>query len=335
MKKLRFKFNKKLITAVNLFLIFTLMTVSVYSWFASQVNNTVDAYDIEVEANNALELSFDGETWGGTLNLANFEEGGKNVLDTMKFVEVTGDGETFGIPQLTQKSNYAVIDQTSTNWSDAVANRDYLQFTVYMRSKDPLSVYLGSESAATPSSSVVTGEDCGNKSTAKLASGAVPFSKDCVVGALRVSFKDTSNNRYIWITNPNFHLDNKIGKDEHSMVTNATSAKYTHGSNTQAVGYDFYWNNPYVHYYSTYGDSTGSCKIYDANKTLTSLPDTVNTTPSATTKVATLTKSSSTSEYYEGKTTFTVWIEGCDTEARRALIDGRFNLSLVLDSFEN
>lgn len=321
--------NKKFIIIINLFLITTLMTVSVYSWFASMVDNRVDAYEIQVESDDALELSFTGEngTWGGTLNLADLKLGtsSTSVLDSMKFVEVTGNGETFFSPQLIQKNNYAVVNP-SGDWPKAVANQDYLQFTVQMRSKEQLKVYLSSDSKATPASQVVTGENCGNPSS--YASGANAFSKDLIVGALRVSFNNASSARKIWIPCPQYHLNNKVGSADYTMTTNAainTNATYVSPALTE--GQPYYWNNSYNHYF------------YDKDKILntqtvnviTALDDTITTVPtSGDTLLTTLAKDG---DYYVGKVTFTVWIEGCDTEARRALVDGKFNLSLVFDTF--
>lgn len=325
MKKSEVKSKNKHLIVVNLFLISILMVVGVYAWFASQADNRVDAYDIQVESDNALELSFDQTTWGGTLNLADYKIDNTNVLDSMKFVEVTGEGTNFQIPQLTQKENYAEVN-TSGVWKTATANKDYLQFTVYMRSKDKLNVYLGSGSQATPASSVLTGANCGNPSS--YTSGDNAFSKDCIVGALRVAVKDSTDaQKFIWITNPNFHLDNKIGSSDYSMDTKATSTSYSAG--TGAVGNYFVWNNPYEHYYHT----TSGPVEYSGNL-LTEIPDTQSGIPTATTtQIAQLTGEPDANGYYTSQATFTVWIEGCDTEARRALVDGKFDLTLALDSF--
>lgn len=325
MKKSEVKSKNKHLIVVNLFLISILMVVGVYAWFASQADNRVDAYDIQVESDNALELSFDQTTWGGTLNLADYKIDNTNVLDSMKFVEVTGEGTNFQIPQLTQKENYAEVN-TSGVWKTATANKDYLQFTVYMRSKDKLNVYLGSGSQATPASSVLTGANCGNPSS--YTSGDNAFSKDCIVGALRVAVKDSTDaQKFIWITNPNFHLDNKIGSSDYSMVTNATSTSYSAG--TGAVGNYFVWNNPYEHYYHT-----TSGPVEYSGPLLTEIPDTQSEIPTATTtQIAQLTGEPDANGYYTSQATFTVWIEGCDTEARRALVDGKFDLTLAIDSF--
>ena len=327
MKKSHTKSNNKSLIFVNLFLIAVLMVVAVYAWFASQADNRIDAYDIQVESDNALELSFDQSTWSGTLNLADLmnEDGETYVLDTMKFVEVTGYGTSFQIPQLNQKDGYAEVN-TSGVWKTATANKDYLQFTVYMRSKDPLNVYIGSGSQAVPASSVITGANCGNPSS--YTSGDDAFSKDCIVGALRIAVKDSSNaQKFLWITNPEFHLTNAIGSSEYSMDTAATSTSYSAG--TGAEGDYFAWNNSYEHYYHT---TSGSQKY--GGTVLTEIPDTQSGIPtSTTTRIAQLTGTQDAKGFYTSQATFTIWIEGCDTEARRALVDGKFNLSIALDSF--
>lgn len=329
MKKFNILKNKKFIIIINLFLITTLMTVSVYSWFATMVDNKVDAYEIVVESDDALELSFTGEngTWSGTLNLADLMKEGTttSVLDSMKFVEVTGDGETFFSPQLIQKSNYAVVNP-SGDWPEADVNEDYLQFTVKMRSKEALKVYLSSDSSASPSSQVVTGENCGNPSS--YASGAATFSKDCIVGALRVSYENSSSAvPKIWIPCPQYHLNNNVGSTDFTMSTNATiNSNPTNVTPALVEGQPYYWNNSYHHYYY---DS--SKVLNDRIDVITTLDDTITTIPTSTDSLlTTLTKNG---DYYTGEATFTIWIEGCDTEARRALVDGKFNLSLVFDSF--
>lgn len=320
MKRISNRSARKLIVFVNLFLIFALMVVSVYSWFVSRLENQVDAYDITVAADDALELSFDGVVWGGSLNLADLKAVGGNtkVLDSMRFTEVTGDGETFLIPQLTQQSNYAAVDTDGT-WRAATANEDYLEFTVHMRSKNPLNVYLSAASAASPVASVLTGAGCGNPSS--YSTGADAFSKDLIVGALRVSFENAANSRYIWIPKPQYHLNNFVGSSSYSADINATDAKYTDG--TGNVGASFFWNNPFQHYY--YNNTQHTTETY--SNTLTSLTQDA----SDSTQLAAL--NAKVGDYYTGDVTFRIWIEGCDTEARRALMGGSFNLSLVFDSY--
>lgn len=327
MKKAEAKSKNRYLIAVNLFLIAILMVVAVYAWFASNANNRVDAYDVQVQADNTLQLSFDESTWSSKLDLSAFKRGDVSVLDTMKFIAVTGDGEHFYIPQLQQKQNYATVK--GTGWSDAEANKDYLEFTVYMRSKDAINVYLSSDSYAAASSNVVKGENCGNPST--YATGSETFSKDCIVGALRVGFNNTASNKFVWIPKPKYHLNNKIGSDVFTMDTNATATSYSDGTNED--GNDFKWNDPYKHWYYQQSGSSYTLKQM-TNNVLTSLPNTVENVPKDDkTLIASLSETKDDEGYYKDQATFVVWIEGCDTEARRALVDGRFKLSLVLDAF--
>ena len=327
MKQIKAKTKSKLIILVNLFLICTLMTVTVYSWFAAQADNRVDIYEIQVESKNALELSFDQSTWSGSLNLKDYKVGNKSVLDTLKLVEITGDGNTFRVPELEQKAEYAVV-KTNGHWDNATANQDYIDFTVYMRSKDPLNVYLGSESAVVPAHTILTGENCENPSS--YTEGADAFSRDCVIGALRVSFDNSADARQIWITNPNYHLNNNQGSTEYSMTFDAAPGQYSNGT-LDTEGKPFFWNDPYKHYYY---DLNNTVTTKDSN-VLTKLPETVTEVPTSTdTRLAVLDGTADANGYYTGSVTFRIWIEGCDTEARRALVDGSFALSLVFDAFD-
>ena len=312
MKRINTSSKSKYLIVINLFLIFILMTISVYAWFASNVNNLVNINEIEVQADNNLQLSLDGKNWSGSLSL-------DSLVNNMKFVEVTGNGDKFYIPKLEQFTNYALVD-TGAEFDDAIANVSYLEFDVYMSSEDALNVHLSPESYATPVSTIDMGESCGNPATVKLADGAENFSKDCIVGALRVSYEDANKNRQIWITNPEYFLNNKMGSDVYSMSKN--SDDYS--------GSDFEWSNPNIHYY------------YDGDKNLQTISALTSIESfTANTKLATLTKGANVlpnnieeeSNYNYGKATFKVWIEGCDTEARQALLGGKFSLSLALDSY--
>lgn len=330
MKQINKNTKSKLIIIINLVLISVLLVTSVYAWFAINVDNNVKMYDIEVHSDNPLELSFTGKdgTWSSSLDLSQLQRAdGTNVLSTMKFIEVTGDGSTFKIPTLIQYDGYALPDTaTATVWKDAVANQDYLSFTVHMRSKDPLNIYVSSSSYAEPASDVITGDTCGNKSTA----GA--FSKDCIVGAVRVSAftgatAESSNLKFVWIPRPDLHLENNPGEATFTMETGQTA-----GSNP-ATDKSFKWNDSFVHtYYTVSGNTKTLSSLQDDNAALTQLPDS-ETSTSDKTLVATLSGTTDANGYYTGTATFNVWIEGCDTEARRALANGKFNLAIALDSY--
>ncbi len=337
LKQIKDKTKNKTIIIINIVLISVLIVVAVYAWFSAAADNSVDAYEVEVVADDGLQLSFDEETWSSSLNLSTLKDGsGEYIMQNIAFANVTSDGVTFLTPSLTQFTNYA-LPNTSAAWTEATANTDYLEFTVYMKSSEALTVFFSSDSYASPVSTAITGSTSGNKSSYG------DFSKDCVVGALRVAaFADTeaanadsSNKKFVWITNPDYHLTNTVGSDEYEMDTGSTSGKYTAGTNTE--GGNFAWNDSYTHYY--YTASSGTTEKYTLTTdtdALSSIPDIVeeyNATDAETLTLATLSDSDNDGTY-TGQATFRVWLEGCDTEARRALVNGKFNLSLKLDSFE-
>ncbi len=346
--------NKKTIIIINLLLILALMTGSVYSWFAVNVENRVDVYEIEVEADNALELSFTGDenSWSNSLNLSDLKNSdGESVLTKLNFGEITGDGTNFQVPTLSQYGNYALVDKNA-EWSDANENVDYLKFTVHLRSQDPLYVFLSSDSAATPATDNYSGADTERPAACSFATDEKKFSKDCIVGALRVGFddvdgKDGNLNKLnnIWITNPKLHLTNTIGSDDYSMDFNAVSTAYPDGpydvmpdNVDDILDQNYKWNNPYTHYYY---DSSKTLKNTVADvEVITELPDTVINpyNPDYSPKGILLAKlddgncTIDSEGYYTDTVEFTIWLEGCDTEARRALVGGKFKLSLAFDS---
>ncbi len=320
MKKLNKNFKKKSLIIINLFLIFTLMTVSVYSWFATHVDNRVDAYDVQVHADNDLELSFDGTNWSNSLNIENLIVNDLPVTRLLNMVEITSDGTTsFQKPQLTQNANYAEV-KLDGNWTTATPNKDFLQLNLKMRSVDELNVYLSSDSQALPNSESSNLSEQGE------------FSRDYVVGALRVGFKNAAKTPIVWITNPEYHLNNVVGSSDISLDVNTEAKSYPNG--TGEKGSNFKWNNPLEHYYYIKNASNAyELKTFPESQTFAELPETVNSVESDSTLLVTLSKNNQTDPYYQGEVTINVWIEGCDTEARKALVGGEFSLSLAFDSY--
>lgn len=348
MKNKKIKSKNKLLILTNLFLIFVLMVVGVYAWFAAQSDNRADAYDIQVFADNPLEISLDGETWGSNIDLYNFINN-----NNFEFKEVTGNGDPtkMWVPTLKQVQSgvepgvlYAFPDVSDEDgnrkeWRTAVANKDYLELKIQMRSLDKLKVYLGSDSKAEPLSTVLTGADAGNPCETEYASGDSTFSKDCIVGALRVGYQSTAvgNKRVVWIPRSDIHLSNDIGTSKYTLEVKDDFSDLTQGNQFRMEeGLPYHWNYPDKHYRYVINQNLNSWYIINSGVTFTkSLPDTVDTIGDVNSEIAFLDteKTYDGVKYYYTEATIAIWIEGCDTEARRALSGGKFNLTLALDSF--
>ena len=143
---------------------------------------------------------------------------------------------------------------------------------------------------------------------------------------MRVAAKNENTFKFLWITNPKLHLTNTVGSDTYAVDENSTSGHYPDGNGSSGGNYE--WNDSYKH------------KYYDASQSLktlaspvTELADTTGSTePDSAYQIANLTTKGA-DDYYTSYATFVVWIEGCDTEARRALVGGKFNISLSIDAF--
>ncbi|MGN0441488.1 MAG: hypothetical protein ACI4FO_02155 [Acutalibacteraceae bacterium] len=323
---------KKLIVA-NLLLIVLLLAGFAYAWFAVNYGSIVNGDVVEIIADSALEISFTGAegSWKNYLNL-NKNDGGVVDFEALEFKDITGSGNgSFLRPALTQEAANAKVNN-EVDWnSNLRAGVDYLKFDLYMRSSDPLNVYLGNGSQAKPLADphFLTGlTDANADANRKSAYGN--FSKDLVVGAVRVSAVDNaSKHLFTWIPRPNIYLnlpaDSALpdGETYDSLITtNAESgANYPNGS-------------PYVHqYYATKG---GAIQTLSKSNTLTGditqyILDSSSAEFKAKHLLATL-DGTKNGGYYQDKITVYIWLEGCDNEARRAFVGGKFKITLGLSA---
>jgi hypothetical protein len=292
--------------------------VGVWSWFTNKTSATASGIEVECQAPDGIQVAIvpkgqtpaDGDYKEGNIRLT--EENYADLFKTLYMTEVTSDGISFIKPPLKQENGKAVPD-LDADWDDitATANTDYLSFDLYVRSKTQNSVSLSDTSYIKPVSTNLLDTSSGNNLS---TSGS--FSRDSVIGAVRFSMVNTNNSReLLWIPAPNIHL-------------NQVNGVYTVDTNITAESSDLH---TYTHYYYT-EDGTKS-QLNSSKSSPTQGKDvTVNTDGSYTlgqdVQVISLTKKSG--DYYVDHVTCNLWIEGEDDEARLALVNGRFTVSLDL-----
>lgn len=296
--------KKKLIIA-NSFLLLFLIAGSVFAWFAVNYNNHVSSNDVTVVADNALQLSIDNTNWSSNINLSN-----EDWFSNVKFTDITGSGNgKFLRPTLEQQVDYASVDDSGT-WKVPAVNLDYVKFTLYMRSKDKLNVYLGADSSVEPVAGTnLKGAGTINKSP--FSTAEEPFSRDLVVGAVRVSACDTgTNNRlFTWIPRPDIYVDAATSAVTYNSI-------YTNVTNGPSYNHQYYASTT-LHNLNQL-DSVVTKKITDTTKQ----------------SIASLAKKDDKATYYEGSVDFYIWLEGCDNEARRAFVDGQFKVNLNISAVD-
>lgn len=304
------KSKKKLIVANSLLLVF-LIFGAVFAWFASNFKNYVASNEIEVVSDDDLQLSVDNANWHNSITLSNYE-----WFKRTTFTDITGSGAgAFARPTLELNANYASVvtdgewttpipTDTTDNSATGTNKYDYVRFTLYMKSKTPYTVKLGENSYVRPASDYSSLSDLLG-STAPNKSSYGDFSKDLVAGGVRVSGINAADEHlFTWIPRPEINANSPTDKVDASKITVSAA------SGTES----------YIHKYYNAGASAVS--TLSSAKTVTGDIDTTNAKT-----LAVLTDADSDGTY-TGQVDFCIWLEGCDNEARRAFVDGKFKVYL-------
>lgn len=322
----KIKRDTKSLVMKNLIVMAVLIIIAltgVISWFTNKTEATADGINVTCEAPKGLKIAVvqHGEPAPDVNDETQWSEGEITLtkedypfLKEQSIIEITSNGTDFYKPKLTQENGKAKPD-TSSEWD--VADKDsYLSIDVYMKTGDEHMVYLNSGTEISPNSITLTGENSGNKSDDG------NFSKDCIVGAVRLSTVSTvstvdstdSTIKNLWIPAPQIHYDsdnkkvtlsNTSGdtfKHKYWKVTKNSDGKTGKPQGTASVEYDK-------------GVITNTNNNFKLGKNY---------------NFAKLTKNQSSDKYATGMTTVNIWVEGEDDEARLAMVGGKFKAVIKL-----
>lgn len=274
-----------------------------------------------------------------------------NLLVDYKPIDVTGDGATLIRPAM-QYSNSG-IDTSSNNYSIANPNKQYITFDLILRSQQTSAVIkLASESYAKGAVEQTAGDGSLSGANADNKSSYGDFSKDAVVGAIRVAFIDYSNltisdiksnsdtlldnsAALLWLPRPDIKLNTTNRTDDWTLSTGLTSG---------AAGSNYTYQYDETHSISTNTFTHTYYKIFEganssSNHTVVAYNDTVTdlTTPQpiADMNLYDTNHVLDSTSYYYTKVKVRIWVEGTDPEARRAISGGQFSVNFELSSKNN
>ncbi|MBQ4129473.1 MAG: hypothetical protein IJO20_08965 [Ruminococcus sp.] len=267
-----------------------------------------------------------------TLNFRSLKFGAtrKDALHDFSPIDVTGDGVTLIRPTLKNKN--LEIDRNSNVYNTVTPNKEYISVDMYFRSNDPCSVYLDKDSYAigkcelNPDGTI--NED-GLLTDTERKSSYGDFSKDAVVGAIRVSFVEydrvieeedydhrATTPTALWLPRPDIYLESNATSSGWVLHTDAVPNQYIVGEGDLA-------RDTYTHHYYAFAEnSEGKIVGTDFNYE--------NTVTQTNKDVICVVDEIHTDGYYYGKTQVNIWVEGCDTEARRAISGGQFLVNFDL-----
>lgn len=324
-KLVKIKRDTKSLVMKNLIVMAVLIIIAltgVISWFTNKTKATADGINVICEAPKGLKIAVvqHGEPAPDVNDETQWSEGEITLtkedypfLKEQSIIEITSDGTDFYKPKLTQENGKAKPDPSSV-WD--VADKDsYLSIDVYMKTGEDHVVYLNSGTEISPNSTTLTGENSGNKSDDG------NFSKDCIVGAVRLSTVSTvstvdgtdSTIKNLWIPAPQIHYDsdnkkvtlsNTSGdtfKHKYWKVTKNSDGKIGMPQGTTPVEYE--------------GVITNTNNNFKLGKNY---------------NFAKLTKNQSSDKYATGMTTVNIWVDGEDDEARFAMVGGKFKATIKL-----
>lgn len=308
--------------AKNLIVLFTVALAGfcgIQAWFTDNRSAEANGIEVECQAPDGIEIAVVGHdapapteytTGNITLNKTNYP-----FLENLQLTEITGDGTSFKKPALYQTGGQAHVD-TKADWSDPTANLHYLSFDLYIRSKSQYNISIGKKSTIKPDAPQLTTQDgTGIKNKSKYGN----FSRDSVVGAVRFSVvdykQDPPSKKLLWLPAPNILLEQT--NDEYTLSDNKTSGdSYSHV---------YYNSNKERNTFSSTADDSAfvvNNSVFVGGKFTYELGKNQN--------IARLKKSSENDQFYSAMVTCNMWIEGEDAEARLALVNGKFNVNLVL-----
>lgn len=318
-KLVKIKRDTKSLVMKNLIVMAVLIIIAltgVISWFTNKTEATADGINVTCEAPKGLKIAVvrHGEEAPDVNDETQWAEGEITLtkdaypfLKEQSIIEITSDGTDFYKPKLTQENGKAKPD-TSSVWD--VADKDaYLSIDVYMKTGEDHVVNLNSGTEISPISTTLTGEQSGNKSDDG------DFSKDCIVGAVRLSTVNSTDStiKNLWIPAPQIHYDS----DKKEVTLGNTSG------------------DTFIHkYWKVAKNSDGKTGMPQGTAPVEYKGVITNTNNNfklgKNCVFANLTKKQPSDKYATGMTTVNIWVDGEDDEARFAMVGGKFKATIKL-----
>lgn len=352
--------KKTLLLVVNVILIVALLAIATYAWFFRNLADNVDTQQIQFTAGLSLEVSLDNQTYKNDITMVR----GKDYSESALAMELTGDGlvSNFMYPTLQKNAENESIKRpdVKASWPDKslAENVDYIHKKLYFRSTIPVDIYLTNNSYFKATSEIAgkplvwtstpTEEE---KEDYRLVSNADSvgnyYSKDCVVGATRAAFVDTTDEdnpitRLLWVPRPDIFCNIATDSDKVYMTAPQEAKTDDYYSSLDALTathkYSEYVPSPDTHWYYTENPSGSATKytLHILNSETnqvengtyivgTSKLPKVDATSSKYGYIGSTKKVNDGDEYYTTKVDVTIWIDGCDAEARKEFVGGKFS----------
>lgn len=318
------KLNKKLPLVKQtalLIAILLMLVMAALAWFGSKENATASGLNVTMASGKNMLISLNGGTdFVSAIDLLS-EDDQKYISETNRIkgsiamTDITSNGVNFLLPVFNETDGQRIPNTASDDWKQAITNRAYISETIVFRTPTASQVFVGSGTGITTSAeadkmALVSSnpDEIGNHAGKDSNGNNYNFSRDCVVGSLRISAFSGEKKRDYSDESPLFLC---IPRSDIELDKTTFTMKSGTDVSTNAKVHEYY---PYSY---KNGTETAENVIYDFS------------TPQY---IATTTKMSE--GVYEATVTINIWIEGCDAETVRALAGGKFNINFDFTATE-
>lgn len=324
-KLVKVKRDTKSLVMKNLIVMAVLIILAltgVISWFTNKTEATADGINVTCKAPDGLEVAIvphgskkELKYQTGKIDLTKCESL-SDLFSNLSFEELTSDGLHFYKPKLNQSGSTVTVD-TTDKWLDAEdyayknhsdgTSIPYLSLDIYMRSENAHTIVLGSDTYIKPNSDKLNGADSGNKSELG------DFSKDCIVGAVRMSTvvknEANKNEAKLWIPAPNILYDYDKGTVS-TEIKDKNSESFKHK----------YWEVTDLQPSPNEQEAKKGVIVNNNCDYKIGENDALNIALSQ----------DNDDKLFKANFTLNIWIDGEDAEARQAMVGGKFTASIKL-----
>lgn len=220
-----------------LLLIAILLIASTYAWFTANRTVTISSLEVNVQAQNGLQISTDAENWKAIITsediLTGAYDGNTNRIP-VSMEPVSTDGTVvsgnmnmfYGVMEPDEDGTYAL---TATQETDATTEK-YIVFDIFLKADEAMDLTLTAESAVTTKEG---SEDKGLQNASRVAfvnEGTVATtagSAAATVLANGTSFSVGDRKTIIWEPNAGSHTAEAIANNPYGgVITDGTQVTY-------------------------------------------------------------------------------------------------------------
>ncbi len=210
-----------------LLLIAILLIASTYAWFTANRTVTISSLDVNVQAQNGLQISTDAQNWKAIITKEDITNnayiGNTNKIpQSMEPVSTDGtvtDGNMNMFYGIVAPDDGGIYSLTATQEEDATTNR-YIVFDIFLKADEAMDLTLTAQSNV-----ITTGEDKGLQNASRVAfvnEGTVETTAGAAAAtALKngTSFSIGDRKTVIWEPNAGSHTAEAVANNPYTGVT--------------------------------------------------------------------------------------------------------------------